>query len=233
MITLRSLDRAGLHWAQQVVTEQHYLHTPVDARCSVEGYAVDVDGLGLGRIGVLLFGRPEATRCGNWYGGVEDARAGRCEVTRWQVLNLARVWFDPRTQRGGEWFSAAYLPGFVDRRGVWRSTLATTAIRQAVQQIGLDYLLRRPPCFLDEPYEIRWLLSYCDTRLHRGVIYQQSGFELYRTNARSIQTWRIRLPALSEEQDAAIQAASLLNTRSQRYRAQRAQMYLFNEVSHA
>jgi len=67
------------------------------------------------------------------------------------------------------------------------------------------------------------VLSYCDTRLHRGVIYQQSGFELYRTNARGIQTWRVRLPALTPEQDSAVQVASALNARAQRYRARRAQ----------
>lgn len=230
MLTLHPLDRAGLRWAQQTVTAQHYLRAPLDARCSVEGYGIDVDGLN--RVGLLLFGRPEATRCGDWYGGVKDAQDGKVEVTRWQVLNLARVWLDPRVQRGGEWYSAARLPGFVDRRGEWRSTLATTVIRQAAQQVGFDYLLRRPPCFLDEPYEIRWLLSYCDTRLHRGIIYQQSGFELYRTNARGIQTWRIRLPALSAEQDAAVRSASYLSARSQRYRAQRQQLRLL-EVSHA
>ena len=248
VITLRPLDRAGLRWAQDTVSAYHYLRTPVDPRCSVEGYAVETPLLG--RIGLLLFGRPQATRCGDWYGGVADVEAGRCEVTRWQVLNLARVWFDPRVQHGGEWHNAAHLPGFVDRRGVWRSTLATTAIRQAVMRIGYDYLLRRPPVYLDEPYEIRWLLSYCDTRLHRGVIYQQSGFELHRpaaphaasrcrcvrgavvmrgrpaTGSQAIETWRVRLPALTPEQDSAIQVASALNARAQRYRAQREQLRL-------
>lgn len=221
MITLCPLDRAGIRWAQDTVTAWHYLRAPVDPRCSVEGYAVEVGDLG--RVGLFLFGRPEATRCADWYGGVDDVTAGRCEVTRWQVLNLARVWFDPRVQAGGQWHSAAHLPGFTDRRGVWRSTLASEAIRQACQYVGFDYLLRRPPVFLDEPYEVRYVLSYCDTRLHRGVIYQQSGFELYRTNARGIQTWRVRLPALTPEQDSAVQVASALNARAQRYRARRAQ----------
>lgn len=110
------LDRAGIRWAQDTVTAQHYLRAPVDPRCSVEGYAVEVAALG--RVGALLFGRPEATRCADWYGGVDDVAAGRCEVTRWQTLNLARVWLDPRVQAAGEWHHTDHLPGFTDRRGV-------------------------------------------------------------------------------------------------------------------
>lgn len=80
--------------------------------------------------------------------------------------------------------------------------------------------------FLDEPYEIRWLLSYCDTSLHKGTIYRSAGFELYRTNERGIQTWRIRLPRLTTVQDRAIRRASETNPRAQRYRAARAQLEL-------
>ena len=74
MITLRPLDRAGVRWAQETVTASHYLRAPVDLRCSVEVGE-------LGRVGLLLFGRPEATRCAAWYGGVDDVETGRCEVT--------------------------------------------------------------------------------------------------------------------------------------------------------
>lgn len=95
--------------------------------------------------------------------------------------------------------------------------------RLAAQRIGVDYLLRRPPCFLDEPYQITWLMSYCDRKLHRGVIYKAVGFECYRTNANQIETWRLRMPPLTLEQDAAVRRASEISPRSQRYRAQRAQ----------
>jgi hypothetical protein len=182
----------------------------------VEAYAVHLDGIA---VGLLMFGRPEATRCADWYGGVDDVQAGRCEVTRWQVLNLARVWFDPWVQPCGPAHGAT--PGFRDRRGVWRSTLASDAIRLAAQRIGTDYLLRHPPCFLDEPYQIEYLMSYCDRRLHRGVIYRAAGFECYRTNANQIETWRLRLPALTPEQDAAVRQASEQSERSRRYRSER------------
>jgi len=159
-----------------------------------------------------------------WYGSVEDAHEGRSEVTRWQVLNLARVWLDPEMQPGGAYYGSEWLPGFVDRRGIWRSTLASTAIEKLTWRVGLDYLMQRPPCFLDEPYQIVWLMSYCDTRLHRGVIYRAAGFELYRTNGDGIQTWRKRLEPLTQIEDELVRDAAMVNKRSQAYRARRAQM---------
>lgn len=215
-----TLDRSGIAWAQGIVSQHHYLRRPVDARTSIEGYALNISDLG--RMGLMLFGRPEATRCYPWYGSVEDAQIGRAEVTRWQVLNLSRVWLDPRIQSGGEFYSPKWLPGFVDRRGVWRSTVASTMIKLAIRSIEFDYLVRRPPCFLDEPYQIEWLMSYCDTRLHRGVIYAASGFERYRINKHGVETWRIRLPALTPGQDEIVRRIAEQHPRSRMYRARRA-----------
>lgn len=228
-VELRLLDKENRWIAQSLVTEHHYLHAPVDARCSVEGYNIYYDEC---FSGVLLFGRPRSTRCADWYGSVEDVQSGRCEVTRWQVLNLARVWIIPELQPGGALWQYwgkhinHYLPGFFDRKGVFRSTLASEVLRAAVERIGFDYLLQRPPVFLDEPYEIKWLLSYCDTKLHKGTIYKAAGFELYRTNDAGIQTWRVRLPCLTPEQDRAVRQASETSKRAQKYRAQRAQLQL-------
>jgi hypothetical protein len=222
MVILQPLDGDGIKEAQSLVTAHHYLHRPVDVRTMVEGYAVHLAFVG--QVGVLLFGRPEATRCYPWYGSVEDVRSGRADVTRWQVLNLSRVWLDPKVQPGGELYSAGWLPGYVDRRGVWRSTLASTAIRQARELIGWYYLMRRPPCFVEEPYEIRWLMSYCDTRLHRGTVYMASGFDLYRTNDRCLQTWRVRLPELSAGEDEAVRLRAETHPRSIRMRGRRSQL---------
>lgn len=223
MIQLKPLDRNGIVQAQATVTKHHYLHKPVDTRRSVEGYEIR---LNLKLAGYLLFGRPQATQCGNWYGDVEDVHSGKCEVTRWQVLNLARAWINPDFQYGGKSYSID-LPGFIDRFGQFRSTLASAVLEAAVTRIGFDYLIHRPPCFLDEPYEIKWLLSYCDTRLHKGTIYKAAGFELYRTNGNSIQTWRISLPPLTPNEDDRVCEAARINPRSIRYRARRAQLPLF------
>lgn len=123
------------------------------------------------------------------------------------------------------------LPGFVDRRGAFRSTLASAVVLALAQQVVRDYLVRRPPCFLEEPYQLRWLLSYCDTRLHRGTIYKAAGFELYRTNERGLQTWRLPLRGLTPAEDAEVREASRFNSRSQAFRARRAQGDLFGRAS--
>lgn len=223
MIWIKRLDDDSkrLRDAKRAVEQNHYLHRMPDPRTSYEVYGF---GTGNTDMGYMVFGRPEATRCGDWYGGLDDVQAGRCEVTRWQVLNLARVWIYPEYQTGGARCVAGVVPGYTDRRGVWRSTLASEALRVTCAEIGVMYLIRRPPCFLDEPYEIKWLLSYCDTRLHRGTIYAAAGFERYRVNNQGIETWRIRLPEFTARDDDFVRAASINNQRAIRYRAQRAQL---------
>lgn len=224
IVTLEHLDAEGMRWAQDTVWRKHFLHATVDPRCSPEGWAVRLGALG--RVGLLIVGRPEATRCYPWYGSVEDVATGRAVVTRWQVLNLARVWFSPLVQPGGECHGSRYLPGFIDRRGVFRSTLASTAIALMARQVGVAYLLRRPPVYLDEPYEIRWLLSYCDPDYHRGAIYRAARFDLHRINGRGLQTWRRQLPRLTPNHHAAIARASQRSERARRFRAARASQQL-------
>jgi hypothetical protein len=222
--TLSLMTRADIRLAQEVVTRCHYLHRPVDYRTSLEGYLVNAEGLGDGvqhAAGILFFGRPEATRCTDWYGSVDDARSGRCEVTRWQVLNMSRVWLHYNFQPGGPLHRPGLVPGFYDRKGAFRSTLASHVLRLAIERIGFDYLMRRPPVFLDEPYEITWLMSYCDTRVHRGTIYTATGFERYRVNRDGIETWRIPLPSLTKQQHSSIHNESEHSERAQRYRAER------------
>lgn len=225
MIALTHATRGSLswRWAADFIAAHHYLHTMPDPRSTPETFTIYVLS---SLAGVLVFSRPEATRCGDWYGNVADVDAARCDCTRWQVLNLARVCIAPEYQTGGELCTADYVPGYTDRRGCFRSTLASTVLREAISLIGYEYLTYRPPCFLDEPYQIRWLLSYCDTRLHRGVIYAASGFELYKTNPKGIQTWRIRLPDLTTQQDANIRSIAAFHPRSVAYRGKRSQMAL-------
>lgn len=226
MIALSLANDAEWSWAQQMVTEYHYLHAPVDARSSPEAYLIHLSGEVFGitpPVGCLIFGRPEATRCSIWYGSVEDVQAGKCEVTRWEVLNLSRVFLIPEVQAGGKWYNHHLgLPGFRDRRGVWRSTLASETIKAATLTIGYDYLCQRPPVFPEQPFQIRWLLSYCNPAFHKGTIYRMAGWELYRTNEEGLQTWRFPLPLLTSEQDAHIRHLAEQHPRSRRYRSQRA-----------
>lgn len=234
MITLDLVtDRQGLRWAQERIAAEHYLHTPVDSRCRPLIYLAyhqatwgAAAAAGPRCIAILIFGRPEATRCydgGLTYGSQVDVTTGRAQFDRWEVLNLARVWVHPYFQRGGLYCSPDEgLPGYTDRRGVWRSTLASSLIAEALARVGYDYLAMHPPVDCAYPYQIKTVLSYCDTRLHRGTIYRAAGFELARTNNQQIETWyTTAVGALTSEQDADIRRRSLASPRSRRIRAER------------
>lgn len=232
MIALTIADRADADWAQRQVAAHHYLRTPVDVRCRPLAYIVELRHPQIlpQRVGCLIFGRPESTRCYQGaltYGSTRDL--WECKVTydRWEVLNLARVWLDPCVQAGGEFYAPQYLPGFVDRRGMWHSTLASKLIGLALARVGYDYLAAHPPVDCAYPYQIRAVLSYCDRRLHRGTIYRAAGFQLARTNSNGIETWyTANVAPLTVEQDTAIHRLAETSQRSQRIRAQRAQLEL-------
>lgn len=232
MIVLQIADRTGAEWSQRQVAACHYLRTPVDPRCRPFVYLVELRPAVITPfwIGCLIFGRPEATRCYDGaltYGSQADVETGRCNFDRWEVLNLARVWLDPLVQKGGALYSPEYLPGYTDRRGVWRSTLASTMIELALAHVGYNYLETHPPVDCSFPYAIKTVLSYNDRRRHRGTIYRAAGFQLARTNAHQIETWYTTAVApLSLEQDADIRHRSEVSRRSQRIRGRRAQMEL-------
>lgn len=95
-------------------------------------------------------------------------------------------------------------------------------IQAALERVGYDYLSQRPPVWVDEPYQIRAVLSYCDRSRHRGTIYRAAGFELARTNHRQIETWHTTtVAALTAEQDAEIRRLAEQSARSKRLRARR------------
>lgn len=218
-------------WAERMIKKNHYLHCMPDPRTSFEVFLVGLARTGgnlpfFTEVGFLIFDRPEAQYYKGWFGNIQKVNDGLAECTSWQVLNLARVWIDPAFQTGGEWCRPDYVPGYVDRKGIFRSTLASDAIRVAETRIGFEYLLQRPPVFLDEPYEIQWLMSYCDLNFHRGTIYKMAGFEPFMTKNKTKITWRKRLPPLNEEQHKIIQETSRINRRAQQYRSRRAQLKL-------
>lgn len=226
MIRLHLADSRGLDWAQGVVADHHYLRAPVDPRCSPVAYLIEIERGPSSVVGCLVFGRPEATRCYDGaltYGSLKDVQDGRAAYDRWEVLNLARVWLSPVVQYGGRYCSERFLPGFVDRRGIWRSTLARDAILSALTTIGYDYLMQRPPCFVEEPYDIRVVLSYCDTSLHKGTIYRAAGFQLARINDKGIETWYTPAVApLTSYQRQMVEKRAGQSWRSKRHRAARA-----------
>lgn len=212
MLTIKLADKQGLAWCQDMVIAHHYLHKPVDVRCNPVAYLLR---WATSQVGCLIFGRPEATRVNGWYGSVEDVRAGRCPLTRWQIINMARVWLHPSIQRGGDRYIV---------------NAATWCIAKALHRVVYDYLVEKPPVWMEEPYEIRECLSYCDTNMHRGTLYRAANFRLVRTNARGIQTYARSLRRLSHAEIAHIRATSAEDGRGGKLRAERAWLHLFEEI---
>lgn len=201
-ISLADNDR--LQWAQQQVSLYHYLKKPVDVRSSPVSYLVYLNER---RVGCLIFGRPECPFVRGWYGSVEQKASGVCRLTRWEVLNLARVWLHPDIQKHG----ACYV-----------ENAASVVIAKALRSIVFDYLLLKPPVFLDEPFALQECLSYCYTPLHTGTIYRASNFRLVRENARGIHTYARPLRTLTSTERRTVEHASLHSLRAKRYRAARA-----------
>lgn len=223
MLSLKLADTAELAWAQKQVTHYHYLHTPVDVRCRPLAYLVMLFDQ---KVGCLIFGRPEATKVTGWYGSVEDVLTGTCPLTRWQILNLARVYLDPCIQRGGAFahpgglIGSNVLPGFYDRRQIWRSTCASYVVELAISRVPFEYLYERPPVWMDQPYEIVHIISYCDTKRHKGTVYLAARFEQVRVNEQSIATYRRVVRPLTPAEHAIIARRSQQDRRAQHLRAQ-------------
>jgi hypothetical protein len=211
---LELADKAGLRWSQEMVAQYHYLKHPVDSRCSPLAYHVM---LGDERVGCLIFGRPEATRVNGWYGSVEDIASGKCRLSRWSIINLARVWLHPSIQSGGEHYVR---------------NAATWAVAQGLQRVVYDFLVSKPPVWVEEPYEILECLSYCDTSIHQGTLYKASNFKLMRKNERGIETYARPLRRLSHAEHKHIQECSRRDKRAQKLRSDRQwqQLSLLDEV---
>lgn len=164
MLTIRLGNKQDLAWAQDTVEKHHYLHQRVDPRARSMAYIIEYQSESLG---LLMAGIPHATRCGGWWGypGLP---------TQWQVLDLNRIWFDPRIQKGGELCRPEIVPGFIGWRGRWWSAVASWAIQAVLDQIQRDRIALWPPVYIHEPYHIRLVISYHDPKYHKGGIYQHT-----------------------------------------------------------
>jgi hypothetical protein len=164
-LTITLGNRADLDWAQATVREHHYLHQPVDPRARPMVYTIDWHKM---RVGLVMLGIPHATKCTGWW-GYEGL------PTQWQVIDLCRIWLDPDFQRGGCMCRSDVVPGYTDRKGIFRPTTATWAIAEILRRVQADRVRIWPPVYPDQPYHIRLAISYHDPRFHRGTIYRQTG----------------------------------------------------------
>lgn len=152
-------------WAQDTVKQHHYLHQYVLYKQRPMLYVIK-HVLGH-RLGLMMLGIPHATRCRGWWGY-------KGLITQWQVLDLCRVWLDPWIQTDGLWCVPGSVPGYTDRKGMFRSTAATWAIGEVLDMVQRDRIRRWPPVLLDQPYHIRLVISYHDPCFHRGTIYREA-----------------------------------------------------------
>lgn len=223
-LSLRLADEHGLGWCQQLVATRHYLKKRVHPLGRPLAYIVQVEGRSAG---CLIFGRPQCTRVLGWFGHLSDVQAGRCRFSQWEILNLARVYILPEYQLGGQLYLPDILPGFTDRKGVWHSTLASSAIEMALDRVVVDYLLLWPPVYLDQPWELRQAISYCHESRYRCTLYLAASFELVRRSADGLlRTYARDLRALHPFERSAILTASRWDQRARRLRAEQ----LFEET---
>lgn len=135
----------------QMATEYHYMHRPVHPKSVPFGWRVTFDGDetlpdGL-PCGFIMFASIHFTKLAGVFG-----YAGL--PTKWQVLSLSRLWLHDSLPRNSE----------------------TVVIAKALRMVQRRWLEVHPPRFLSEPYHVRVIISYADTRFHSGVIYRAANF---------------------------------------------------------
>ena len=127
------------------------MHRPVHYRAVPFGWQVAFDGeiyhADGSPNGFIIFASIHYTRLRNEFGYPGLP-------TKWQVLSLARLWLHDDLPRNSE----------------------TVVIAKALRLVQHRWLDVHPPRFLNEPYHIRKVISYSDTRYHQGTIYRAANF---------------------------------------------------------
>lgn len=176
-LRIRLGAKPDLQWAQETVARYHYLERKVDPRARPHCYVVEMNvRQAPQRVGLVMVGIPHATKCGGWWGypGLP---------TQWQVVDLCRIWLDPAVQSGGFWCEPGIVPGFTDRHGTFRPTVASWAIRSVLDRVQEDRLSLWPPVYPEQPYHILLAISYHDPQYHRGTIYKVTNAQAMYTDA--------------------------------------------------
>jgi hypothetical protein len=168
-----SLQPMPAEWLNEMATKHHYMHQAIHSRACPFGWALALDAQICrpdGRpAGFIVFASVHFTQLRGEFGypGLP---------TKWQVLSLARLWIHPDLQTGGALYSADILPGFINRKGDFESTLATEVIAGALDMVQMRWIEIHPPPFPDEPYHILKVISFANTELFSGEIYRAARF---------------------------------------------------------
>ncbi len=151
------LQNANRTWLNAMATAHHYMHRPIHQRAVPFGWAVTYDGAMYqpdGKpSGFIVFASIHYTRLSGEFGYPGLP-------TKWQVLSLSRLWLHDNLPHNSE----------------------TVVIAKALKQVQQRWLEVHPPVNWSEPYQVRKVISYADTRYHNGTIYRAANFrEVKRT----------------------------------------------------
>ncbi len=142
---------AERNWLNAMAVDHHYMGKAVHPRACPFGWAVEFDGElyhSDGKpCGFIIFASVHFTRLKGEFGYPGLP-------TKWQILLLSRLWLHDDLPRNSE----------------------TCVIGKALRMVQRRWLDVHPPRFLDEPYHIVKVISYADTRFHRGTIYRAANF---------------------------------------------------------
>lgn len=149
-------DRIELHIEtrnklNELAKRYHYMHREIHQRSCPFGWAVSFDGNLFqsdgAPSGFIIFSSIHYTKLKGEFGYYGLP-------TKWQVLSLSRLWLHDNLPRNSE----------------------TVTISKALRMVQRRWLEVHPPRFPDEPYHIRKVISYADTRYHTGTIYRAANF---------------------------------------------------------
>lgn len=146
-----TLQNASRNWLNTMATAHHYMHRPIHQRAVPFGWAVTFDGALMqpdGKpSGFIVFASIHYTRLTGEFGYPGLP-------TKWQVLSLSRLWLHDNLPKNSE----------------------TVVIAKAMKMVQQRWLEVHPPVNWSEPYQVRKIISYADTRFHNGCIYRAANF---------------------------------------------------------
>lgn len=148
-----ALQVVGREWLNQMATAHHYMHRPIHQRACPFGWAIEFDGNLYqpdGKpSGFIVFASIHYTKLRGEFGYPGLP-------SKWQVLSLSRLWLHDTLPRNSE----------------------TVVIAKALKSVQRRWLEVHPPVNWNQPYEVRKIISYADTRFHTGTIYKAANFRL-------------------------------------------------------
>lgn len=146
-----ALVKEGRDRLNEMAIKYHYMHRPIHCRAVPFGWGIEFDKTMLRSDGdphgFIIFASIHFTKLKGEFGYPGLP-------TKWQILSLARLWLHDDLPRNSE----------------------TCVIAKALKLVQHRWLEIHPPRFPDQPYHIRKIISYADTRFHLGTIYKAANF---------------------------------------------------------